>query len=323
MLRQRWMFVLVALLGAGCSQDDGGAEVVSSEDAGEPGMILVPAGEFVMGSNKTDEKGIQQEYGFTRPLYLDEHPEHRRSLGAFWIDVYEVTNKSYKEFVDATNYTEPAYWIQNGYNVKEGRLRSFAAERLKEIAVDYFQVDKNLDALSGAEVLRELVEIQAYRDTLPVTSISWYDAYSYCRWRDKRLPSEAEWEKAARGQSGQEFAWGNEWDIRKANIIEGDDLYDGVLPVGSYASDRSPYGVMDMGGNVSEWVNDWYQAYSGNQFESEFFGEVHKIVKGGGAGVGHYSLSVFFRGARRSHGDPATMSTDVGFRCAKDVKEAK
>lgn len=283
-------------------------------------MVRIPAGSFVMGSDKTDTQDTRKEFGFQRELYLDEHPEHRATLPAFLIDRHEVTNAAYKKFIVATGAPEPPHWIQNGYNVRDSRLRSFPVDDLRSIATRYFDLDMDTSTLDRNSLLDELTRIQAYRDTLPVSGVSWYDAYSYCKWAGKRLPAEAEWERAARGADGREFPWGDAWNEQHANSGKtGDDRYFGVVAPGSFAMDRTPEGVYDLAGNVSEWVNDWYQPYPESDYTHEAFGELTKVVRGGGAGIGHYALSYFFRGARRGYADPSSLSTDVGFRCAQDA----
>lgn len=321
----RWccvgLFLLLAVLG-GCERQapqqaaaGGGTAVTAPVE----GMVLVPAGPFIMGSNKRDTEGLQARYGFEKPLYVNEHPAHRVVLPAFYIDRFEVTNAEFKEFVRRTAYPELPGWIQNGYNVYDEKLRSAHVSNLRWIARDYFQIDRDPERMDKEALLAALFEIQRHRDRLPVTGVTWYDADNYCRWRGKRLPTEAEWEKAARGTDGREFPWGDEWRPDWTNtgaLAEGPEA---VMPVGSFPQDRSPYGVMDLGGNVSEWVADRYAPYPGSDLVLAPGEHAHRVVKGGGAGVGHYSLSVFFRSARRAHADPGRRSTDVGFRCALDV----
>lgn len=317
-----WLCSLALLVIAGCSEPpDEGGPAPAGDGRPPPGMALIPAGTFMMGSDKVDEKGLQKEYGFVKPLYLNEHPPHEVFVEAFHIDKYEVTNKAYKQFLADTGRKPPVTWIQNGYNVHDDKLESAHVENLRWIARDYFNLIQDPNSMSRDALLDKLFEIQQHRDTLPVTAVSWHDAAAYCRWAGKRLPTESEWEKAARGPEGLEYPWGGEWQHEYTNT--GYDSRDDnpLVPVGSYPEDKSPYGVFDMGGNVTEWVADWYRPYPGSDYQSEFFGERHKVARGGAAGQGHYALSVFFRTARRAHAPPTMVSTDVGFRCARDVQE--
>lgn len=285
------------------------------------GMVLVPAGAFVMGSEKVDEEGLQARYGFTTTLYANERPEHRVTLDAFYIDVFEVTNAEYKRFVSETGHPEPAEWVQNAYNVSDGKLEGAHVNNLRWIATDYFGLEYDTSAMSREELLAGILAVQRARDRLPVTAVTWHDADAYCRWRGKRLPTEAEWEKAARGTDGLEFPWGNEWEHGRANSGDQMEGEESLAPVGAFSGDVSPWGVHDLGGNVSEWVADWYLPYDGSDYWEDDYGRQHKVVRGGGAGLGHYALSVFFRGARRGHAPPETASTDVGFRCAMSSRE--
>ncbi len=308
-MRQRHPLVfklLVALLLSSCG-DNRSVEI-------PPDMVLIPAGEFIMGSNRVDTEGKQEEFGFQKPMYLDEHPQHKRLLDAFLIDRYEVTNLAYKKFVRVTKIREPQLWVQGGYNVSSEKLRGFSVETLRRVAVEYFHLDRDTTGMSQEALASALETLQQEQDQLPIAGINWYDAASYCKWNGRRLPTEAEWEKAARGPSGNIYPWGDEWDAKNANIGDGENI---LAAVGSYPKDRSSYGVYDLGGNVSEWVNDWYEPYPGSHYESLLFGGITKTIKGGGAGVGHYALSYFFRPARRGATDSSTASTDVGFRCAK------
>jgi formylglycine-generating enzyme required for sulfatase activity len=315
---------------AACSgKDDGGSRAKAATHPAVPAdMVLIPAGPFIMGSDKVDTEGLRKEYGFVDPLYLNEHPRHKAYLQAYYIDKYEVTNAKYKAFVMAmkaqsrrtgTDYQEPRYWIRNAYNVSDDKLQAADLTGLRWIATNYFKLDMDTTKMDKNALLTAMFKIQRHRDTLPVTEVNWYDAYSYCRWAGKRLPSEAEWEKAARGPDGLEYPWGDKWDAAKTNTGANRDQDEPVAPVGTMPEDKSPYGVYDMAGNVSEWVDDWYRAYPGSDYQHPAYGDIHKVLRGGGSGVGHYALSIFYRGARRNHADPTLSGTDLGFRCAMDA----
>jgi formylglycine-generating enzyme required for sulfatase activity len=298
---------------------DGTGKAPTPELMKKTDMVLIPAGGFIMGSNKTDTSNKKDEYGLVKPLFLDEHPERQVTLDAYWIDVNEVSNAQYKAFIFETNRAEPFEWTQNGYNLIKERLEATDVEALRWIATQYFQLDLDTRKMGKQALLQAMYDDWAVKDTLPVTSVTWQDAHDYCRWAGKRLPTEAEWEKAARGTDGREFPWGNEWDAGLSNTGDDVDWEGGIAPVGSYQQSQSPYGVYDMAGNVWEWVVDWYQPYPGTDYESDEFGEKNKVLRGGGGGVGHYSLSYFFRSAARAYAKPDTASGDVGFRCAKDT----
>ena len=243
----------------------------------ESDMVLIPAGQFLMGSDKTDKEGKSKEFGFVQPLYVDEHPQHTVNLPAFWIDKYETSNAEFLKFFQETQA-----------NVSQQGVEKQRSE----------QSDWN---------------------NLPVSQVTWYQAQGYCMWLGKRLPTEQEWEKAARGPEGREYPWGNTWNENNLNKGSADNE-SGVVRVGSYLSGVSYYGVHDLAGNVAEWVSDWYQMYPGGTFQSSYVGKSHKVVRGGGwGGVGHYVIPVLFRGAHRDYEKPDRLFNDIGFRCVKDT----
>ena len=156
------------------------------------------------------------------------------------------------------------------------------------------------------------------RGRYPASGMNWYDADRYCQWDGKRLPTEAEWEKAARGPEGFQFPWGNEFDEKKANT-GGSGLGD-LAPGGSFPESRSPYGVDDMAGNLWEWTADWYQPYPGSNYQSDAFGQKYKVLRGGSwGGAGHYALSYFYRSSHRLNSEPEFGFPDAGFRCVKSA----
>jgi len=291
------------------------------------GMVLVPAGEFTMGSNKEANEAMWREanalnpYGFKDKLYVDEHPAHKVNLSAYYIDKYEVTNEQFRDFVIATQHTVPYNWPNNGYNLSKELLASLPLDHLRQVATNQFRLDMDVPSMPQQDLLAELDKIQVSRNTLPVTTVTWPDADAYCHWAGKRLPSEAEWEKAARGPQGFEYPWGNNWDPKMINTMsENPDAP--YSPVGSYPGDKSGYGVYDMAANVTEWVADWYDAYPGAPAsdENKYYGKKQRVVRGGMTSSGHYdSLSMVFRAAKRTHLRPYTALIDVGFRCAKDA----
>ncbi len=203
----------------------------------------------------------------------EDGPAHSVDLPAYEIDKFEVTNADFEKFVEATGYVTYA---------EEQEYRSWR------------------DEWSEGE------------DNHPVVMITWNDASAYCEWLDKRLPSEAEWEKAARGDDGRIFPWGDEWDPDKANVKERG--LRGTAAVGSFGVGASPYGVEDVVGNVWEWTADWYEAYPGNTAGDPYYGEKFKVTRGGGWFEIEPQATTFNRNAADLE---KTAIDELGCRCAR------
>jgi sulfatase modifying factor 1 len=152
------------------------------------------------------------------------------------------------------------------------------------------------------------------RDNHPINCVNWYQAEAYCHWANKRLPTEAEWEKAARGKDKRKYPWGNIWDAKQANTSE--IKIGETAPVNSYSSGASPYGVYNMIGNVAEWVQDWYDKGSyahrvTNQDPRGPNSGYDKVLRGGS-----WQSSIQLRTSDRDKANPAYRHASIGFRCA-------
>lgn len=211
----------------------------------------------------------------------DQRPVHDIFLDSYYIDVNEVTNDQYAAFLSDVG-TRP--------------------------------YSGTLIALSN-----NVWRVELLSGSLPVVDVNWLDADAFCRWRGGRLPTEAEWEKAARGTDGRAFPWGNGFETNRGNFR--DESFR-VLPVGTFPQGASIYGVMDMSGNVWEWVNDWYDAsyYSESPFENPIgpFDGLDKVRRGGSV-VDSGSASILLRVSNRNAISPFYSDSVIGFRCAEPV----
>lgn len=203
----------------------------------------------------------------------EDGPAHEVDLPAFKIDRFEATNSDFAAFVAATGYVTSAE--------KSGGAKTWH---------DY----------AGDE-----------RANHPVIKVTWNDAVAYCQWLGKRLPTEAEWEKVARGPEAYSFPWGDDWDPAKANVKASGIR--GTAAVGSFGAGASAYGVEDMTGNVWEWTADWYQAYPGNTVDDAYYGENCRVTRGGG----WFDEEAQSTSINRNCANPETTAIDeLGFRCA-------
>ena len=259
-----------------------------------PELVKVPAGPFLMGS--TDEQiAAVVSQGANADWVKREKSQHRLTLPDYWIGKTPITNAQFRPFVDGDGYTNQAYWTVAGWQWREGE---------KLIKPLYWDDAK----WNGA----------AY----PVVGVSWFEAVAYCRWLSKqtgiafRLPSEAEWEKAARGSDGLIYPWGNTWDASLVNSSESG--LQKTTPVGSYPKGASPYGALDMAGNVWEWcATQWLKPYP-YQLEDEWptaYVEAnadYRMLRGGS----WYNNSTYVRGAHRFYFLPRDRHFGGGLRVA-------
>ena len=174
------------------------------------------------------------------------------------------------------------------------------------------------------------------QEEFPVVNVTWYDASNFCQWAGKKLPSEKQWEKAARGETGNKYPWGRDFHPDYANLSTKPGSQNSIASVGSYPRSTTPLGIHDLVGNVWEWVADDYSPYKGSNYQSKYFGGQLKVLRGQSAkDIGHFqgkaylsALKMFSRSGYREFSDPDQPEIDVGFRCAseripKSIKLAK
>jgi len=223
-------------------------------------MVLVPAGEFIMGSDKGDD---------------DEKPVHRVQTDSFYIDKFEVTNGRFAKFIDAIKGEPP--W---GFDDKD-------------------------TPVAHAEQ--------------PVRWVTWLDATAYCQWAGKRLATEAEWEKAARGTDGRQYPWGDELPTQAHAVFGQKEGSESLPPFSSRDKGKSPSGAQDMAGSLYEWVADWYDdeyyAKTPSQNPRGPSEGTQKVQRGGSYTNNPYRLRTSFR----TKDNPTEARPNVGFRCAQDV----
>lgn len=255
-------------------------------------LVLVPAGPFFMGVHDND-------------LLAEDHEKPQREvfLSAFWIDVYPVSNAQYSRFMEAGGYEDAQWWTKTGWEWRQ-RQRIRKPGQWGKAGWD------------GPDQ--------------PVAGVSWYEADAYARWAGRRLPSDAEWEKAARGTDSRRYPWGDDWPT--GAVANFDLLVGRTTPIGLYPTGVSPYGCHDMAGNVNNWTDDWFWPPFGSfcvknsllcdpRLDDEFWDRMgaspitHKIDRGGGFAtprINHEVLSC----TRKVYWPPHQREPWNGFRTA-------
>ena len=282
----------------------------------ENGFVLLPGGSFLMGTG--DQHGYPSD---------GEGPVRRVWLRPFWIDPTAVSNERFRTFVDATGYTTEAERFGWSFVFVGLSLDSEAATRAAAAAPWWRQV-------YGAAWRHPEGPLSTIDDRLdhPVVHVSWRDARAYCRWAGARLPTEAEWEYAARGGLEQQrYPWGddlmpdgehrmNVWQGRFPTLNTLDDGYLGTAPVDAFPANA--YGLFNMTGNVWEWCADWFSAtHHVNGPRRNPKGPrsgTHRVMRGGSY-LCHASYCYRYRAAARSANTPDSSTGNLGFRCARDA----
>jgi formylglycine-generating enzyme required for sulfatase activity len=288
------------------------------------GFVEIPAGPFLMGTRKEDIPALLERFGGQREWYEWETPQHEITLPTYYVAHYPVTVAQFRAFVEADGYREQRYWreAEAAKRWRDGQVKRTGVQ-IVEGEVKVVEEWGDVPASSG--------EVSNH----PVVDVTWYEALAYCRWLMERLrewkrtpeplaallreqgwvitlPSEAEWEKAARGIDGRQCPWGEEIDPHLANY--GDTGIDTTSTVGCFPGGASPYGVEDLSGNVWEWTRSIYEQYPykpGDRRENlEAGDETLRVLRGGA----FYNQAGGVRCAARFRGYPDGRYGYYGFR---------
>ena len=291
--------VLLALLSVqGCRRAASTPTSVPTTPAKNDGMVLIKGGTFLMGTND----GM--------PF---EAPAHEVALNSFWMDDHEVTIAEFGKFVAATGYQTDAekFGWSGVFSLRSGEWE-------KADHLDWRHPDGPTSQPNTNE---------------PVSQVSWRDAAAYAEWAGKRLPTEAEWEYAARGgMAGKKYAWGDElrpnghpvanwWQGHFPDRNTGEDGFIRRAPVKSFPPNG--YGLYDMAGNVWEWCADWYAddcyLHSTHDNPNGPASNNERVIRGG-SWMCAENFCTNYRVAARSHATPDSALNNLGFRCVRDVK---
>ena len=340
---QSLFYCIIILLVLACNQHPNIIVKTSNENSflnsetSYKNMVFIKGGSFEMGAdnNQADK---------------DEYPKHKVTVDGFWIDSTEVTNEQFARFVKETNYVTTAEkkidWEELKKQVPEGTPKP-PEDKLQPSSLVFNMIDTDAKGwwllVDGADWKHPSGPKSSIvgKENYPVIQVSWDDAQAYCKWAHKRLPTEAEWEFAARGDlKNNIYSWGNEAVDEgkpKANSWQGDfpktntlrDKFLKAAPVKSFPANG--YGLYDMAGNVWEWCNDWYdynyyttvsngvknpKGPSKSYDPDDLYAQKHTIR--GGSFLCNDGYCSGYRNARRMKETPDTSMEHIGFRCVSD-----
>jgi formylglycine-generating enzyme required for sulfatase activity len=350
--RQRWCAALLLAVAFATVQNGGAISPPAAATVpavANKGMVLIPAGKFTMGSDRPESRA-------------NERPEHSVEMNAFWIDAKDVTNAQFAAFVEATGYLTTAErrvdWEQLKKSLPAGTPKPDEAMLqpgslvftptsgpvdLRNMSL-WWKWVKGADWKHPAGPGSDLTGLEQH----PVVQVSWEDAAAYAKWAGKRLPTEAEWEYAARGGlDGKRYAWGddaakdgktmaNTWTGEFPYRNDAADGFKGTSPVGSFPPNG--YGLYDMGGNVWNWCADWYRPDTHvilarepschcpegprSSLSPERPYQTEERVTKGGSFLCHPAYCESYRPSARRGTPPDTGMSHIGFRCAMSVAPA-
>ncbi|RMI43426.1 ergothioneine biosynthesis protein EgtB [Streptomyces triticirhizae] len=267
-----------------------------------PAEVLVPGGPFTLGTDPADD-----------PWALDnERPAHRVEIPAFWLDTTPVSNAAYQEFIAAGGYHEPRWWHPDGWlHRRQANLTAPA----------FWYRD-----LDGRWLRQRFGRVEPVPPDEPVLHVTWYEADAYARWAGRRLPTEAEWEKAARHDPATGRSLRHPWgdvpaEPRHANLGQ---RHLRPAPVGAYPEGAAPCGARQLLGDVWEWTATEFTGYPGfaahpyREYSEVFFGAGYRVLRGGSFGTD----PVACRGTFRNWDLPVRRQIFAGFRTCRDAEPA-
>lgn len=270
-------------------------------------VAQIPGGTFLMGTTPQEvsiavRECVEIDDGLCLASYgEDSTPAHSVTLDTFFMEVTEVTNAQYLAFLN---------WMGPNSH-RDGCFNNACV------------LTRNQDEGSPIIFDSQNYDIPPVAANLPVIGVTWFGARAYCEAIGRRLPTEAEWERAARGDQGFIYPWGNERDLTLARTSRPRDGGVGPVAVGSFPGGASPFGLLDMAGNVAEWVSDWYQPNYYAQPDASGLNPTgpvagtDRVIRGGSWDA----LPFFARAVHRQHLPPVEARLWLGFRCAADFEE--